>query len=163
MLAYRGEMIDSQITLTEGQLWERYETKHTPRLVLHIFYFNDIIVAEKAFSGAFAMNAFAKVAPILVVVIRERSTYFAKLGGAFRGIQFSLLDIGIAVEHFILQAAEEGLGTCWIGWFNEKAVKKVLGIPRHKKIDAVVSLGYPQENTIPDKTRKSLSAMSEIR
>ncbi|GAI13089.1 unnamed protein product [marine sediment metagenome] len=35
-----------------------------------------------------------------------------------------------------------GLGTCWIGWFNEGAVKSVLNIPQHKKIDILIALGY---------------------
>ena len=60
----------------------------------------------------------------------------------FRGTQFYLIDIGIAVEHFVLQAEELELGTCWIGWFNEKAVKKTLSIPESKKVDILVAVGY---------------------
>ena len=41
----------------------------------------------------------------------------------------ALIDIGIAAEHFCLQAAEEGLGTCMLGWFNEKSVKKLINVP----------------------------------
>ncbi len=60
----------------------------------------------------------------------------------FRGTKFYLIDIGIAGEHFVLQAEELGLGTCWIGWFNESAVKSVLNIPRDKRIDILIALGY---------------------
>ena len=119
--------------------------------------------AEVAFSGIFKMNAFAKEAPVLVVVVRERSKYAARLGGSFRGVQYSLIDVGIACDHFTLQAAEEGLGTCWLGWFNEQAVKKVLNLSRSSKIDVILSVGYPQNNDIRIKNRKSLSEMSEIR
>ncbi|UCC16942.1 MAG: nitroreductase family protein, partial [Dehalococcoidales bacterium] len=49
----------------------------------------------------------------------------------------------ISVEHFVLQAEELGLGTCWIGWFNEQAVKKTLSIPESKKVDILVAVGYP--------------------
>ena len=111
-------------------------------------------VAEKAFSGAYKMNSFAKNAPVLVVVVTERSTYFARLGGFFRGTQYNLIDIGIACEHFVLQAAEEGIGTCWMGIFNEKAVKKILGIPREKKVDVIISMGYPATVEIREKVRK---------
>ena len=83
-------------------------------------------LADTAFSGIYSINAFAREAPVLVVVITERSAYAAKLGAYFRGMQYNLIDIGIACEHFILQAAEEGIGTCWLGWFNERGVKKVL-------------------------------------
>src|SRR3989339_620853 len=61
-------------------------------------------LAEEAFSGAYSMNAFAKSAPVLIVVVTERSGYIARLGGYFKGVQYSLIDIGIACEHLILQA-----------------------------------------------------------
>lgn len=120
-------------------------------------------VADVAFSGMYKVCAFAKQAPVLVVVVRERSRYMAALGGALRGVQFSLIDIGIACEHFILQAAEDNLGTCWIGWFNEKAVKKVLGLSRGEKVDIIISLGYPEDTLQEVKTRKLFSEISEVR
>ena len=78
-------------------------------------------LATAAFSGVYSMCAFAKHAPVLIAVITERSSYAAALGGMFRGTQYNLIDIGIACEHLVLQATEEGLGTCWLGWFNEKS------------------------------------------
>jgi nitroreductase len=116
---------------------------------------NDL--AQAAFSGIYSINSFAKDAPVLIVVITERSNYIARVGGYFKGVQYSLIDIGIACEHLILQAEEEGLGTCWLGWFNEGAVKKILGLSREKRIDVIMSIGYPEEKEIRDKTRKSLS------
>lgn len=113
-------------------------------------------LAEAAFSGLYKMNAFAAMAPVLVVVVTERSRFAAKLGGQFRGMQYSLVDIGIAGEHFCLQAAEEGLGTCWLGWLNEKAVKKVLGLPRAARVDVMFSLGYPAETEPRPKNRREL-------
>lgn len=119
-------------------------------------------VAEKAFSGAYKMNSFAKTAPVLVIVVTERSTYFARLGGFFRGTQYNLIDIGIACEHFVLQAAEEGIGTCWMGMFNEKAVKKILRIPKSKKVDVIISMGYPAADEILQKIRKPLQEMANF-
>jgi nitroreductase len=114
-------------------------------------------LANNAFSGIYGINAFVKEAPVIIVVITERSTYAARLGSYFRGTRYSLIDIGIGCEHFVLQAAEEGIGTCWIGWFNEKAVKKVLGVPKHKKIDVLMSMGYPKEtDNKKDQKRKTL-------
>ena len=113
-------------------------------------------LAEEAFSGAYSMNAFAKSAPVLIVVVTERSGYIARLGGYFKGVQYSLIDIGIACEHLILQAEEDGLGTCWLGWFNEKAVKKALDLPNDKKVDIIISMGYPVEQEYRDKNRKPL-------
>lgn len=69
-----------------------------------------------------------------------------RLGAAIKGIEYWLLDMGIAVEHLVLRATELGLGTCWIGWFNERWIRKILEIPRNIKIVALVTLGYPAED-----------------
>ena len=120
-------------------------------------------LGEKAFSGVHSINSFAKDAPVLALVVREDSAYIARLGGYLRDVRFCLIDIGVACEHFIFQAAEEGLGTCWIGWFNENAVKKTLGIAKNKRIDVMISVGYPKEETTPVKNRKPAAEMSELR
>jgi len=116
-------------------------------------------LAEAAFSGLYSMCAFAKTAPVLVAVITERSRYSALLGGLLRRVQYSLIDIGIVGEHFMLQAAEEGLGTCWLGWFNEKGVRQALGLPRTTRIDVLISVGYPADGTVREKVRKAPDEM----
>jgi len=117
---------------------------------------------EKAFSGLYSMNRFIKDAPVLVVVITEKSSYIAKLGGYLKKTQYSLIDVGIACEHFILQATEEGLGTCWLGWFNEKAVKKILNLDKNSKIDAIISVGYSEEDRDIEKNRKSIDKIRKF-
>ena len=99
-------------------------------------------LCEVAFGGIYSMNSFCKTAPVMVAVVSERLQFLARVGGVLRGTKYYLMDIGIAGEHFVLQAEELGLGTCWIGWFNERAVKSILNIPRHKKVDALIALGY---------------------
>ena len=99
-------------------------------------------LCKVAFSGIYSINSFCKMAPVIVVVISEKSRFIARVGGMFRGTKYYLIDIGIACEHFVLQAEDLGLGTCWLGWFNEKRVKSVLNIPQHKKIDVLLALGY---------------------
>ncbi len=99
-------------------------------------------LCEQAFRGIYFINAFCKTAPVIVVIVSEKGRFLARIGGMFRGTRYYLIDIGIAGEHFVLQAEELGLGTCWIGWFKESAVKKVLNIPREKKIDVLIALGY---------------------
>jgi nitroreductase len=117
-------------------------------------------LARAAFSGIYRMNAFAARAPVLVTVITERSKYAARLGGRLRGVQYSLIDIGIAGEHFALAAAERGLGTCWLGWFDEKAVKKTLGLGRRARVDVMLSAGFPEPGAGREKPRR---ALDEIR
>jgi len=99
-------------------------------------------LCRAAFSGIYSVNSFCKMAPVIVVVVSEKSKFLARIGGMFRGTKYYLIDIGIASEHFVLQAEELGLGTCWIGWFNERAVKSILNIPQDKKIDILIALGY---------------------
>ncbi len=98
-----------------------------------------------AFGTPYGMCAFARAAPVLVAVETRASGTAATLGGLFRGVRYNLIDIGIAVEHFVLQAAAEGLGTCWLGWFDEKGVKRALGLPRSTRIDILVSVGWPAD------------------
>ena len=113
-------------------------------------------LAAKAFSGVYGINAFVREAPVIIAVVTERSAYAARLGSYFRGTRYNLIDIGIACEHLVLQAAEEGLGTCWLGWFNERAVKRVLGLARSAKVDILICLGYPKEEAPSEKRRKTL-------
>jgi nitroreductase len=106
-------------------------------------------LADAAFGGVYAMNAFAKSAPVLVAVLAERTEYAAALGGFLRRVAYNLVDVGIAGEHFALQAAAEGLGTCWLGWFDERAVKRVLNLPRNAHVPILISVGYPAD--LPDR------------
>jgi len=112
--------------------------------------------ASAAFEGILNFNYFALKAPVLILVVSERQKMFAKFGGIVKGKNFSLMDIGIAAEHFCLEAAEEGLGTCILGWFNEKKVKKILSIPKLKRVELIISLGFSADEEIPHKHRKSI-------
>ncbi|NMC63058.1 MAG: NAD(P)H nitroreductase [SAR324 cluster bacterium] len=113
-------------------------------------------LAQAAFSGIYSLNKFALKSPVIIVMITERSKYMARLGGQIRRVEYNLIDIGIAGEHLDLQAAELGLGCCWLGWFNEKQVKRVLKLPQSTRIDILFSLGYPKEQSIREKKRSSL-------
>lgn len=99
-------------------------------------------LCSRAFSGVYSINSFCKTAPVIVAVVSEKSKFLARIGGMFRGTKYYLIDIGIACEHFVLQAEDLSLGTCWIGWFDEQAVKSILNVPKSKKIDIMIALGY---------------------
>ena len=104
------------------------------------------------------LNGFAREVPVIVAVVLEKMNLTARIGSVIKDKEYSLLDVGIAVEHFCLQAAELGLGTCIMGWFDEKKVKKLLGI-KGKRVPLLISLGYPAGET-RKKARKSLEEMS---
>jgi nitroreductase len=113
-------------------------------------------LAKAAFEGVLDFNHFAFKAPVLVLIVSGRQKMFAKFGGIVKKKNFSLMGIGIAAEHLCLQAAEEGLGTCILGWFNEKKVKKILSIPKLKRVELIISVGFSADENIPHKERKSI-------
>ena len=74
--------------------------------------------------------------------------------------QYYLLDMGISMEHIMLAATEQGLGTCWIGGgFDEAIVKETLNIPKEIRVVAITPLGYPDEITEP-RPRKTLEEIT---
>ncbi len=120
-------------------------------------------LCKAAFGGIYSINSFCKMAPVIVVVVSEKPKFLASIGGLFRGTKYYLIDIGIACEHFVLQAEDLGLGTCWIGWFNEHAVKSLLNVPAGKKIDVVIALGYYNKDKVKSEhNREPLEKVSSF-
>lgn len=105
----------------------------------------------------YGMNQFARDGSAIVAIVTEKMKLAARIGAQLRGVPYSLVDVGIAGEHLVLQAAEEGLGSCWIGWFDERAAQRVLGIPRAKKVELLITLGYSAEATPRPKVRRPLA------
>ena len=113
-------------------------------------------VARQTWDKLIAFNRFVEQAPVLVVITIERSPLVPSVGKILMNKAYPQIDIGIAAEHFCLQATEEGLGTCMLGWFNEKPVKKLLGIPKKRRIGLIISLGYiPEDYKMRKKIRKA--------
>ena len=114
-------------------------------------------VAKATFSKAISFNKFALEAPVVVVLVIEKAKLIAQVGGTIKNQEYPQYDIGIAAAHFCLQATELGLGTCMIGWFDEKKIKNLLNIPQKRKVGLVITLGYPPEDYyMRKKIRKSV-------
>lgn len=111
-------------------------------------------VAEATFSSLVSFNKFTVHAKAMTVVLAETPNLITQIGGALRKVQYQLLDVGMAVENFCLQAAYEGIGSCILGWFRDKKIKELLSIPRKEKIALLIALGYPADETIREKKRK---------
>ncbi len=73
---------------------------------------------------------FLAQAPVMVVAV-------CSPGGSF--------DAAIAIDHMVLAATDEGLGTCWVGWFEREPVKRILGIPEGKEVPILITVGYAAE------------------
>ena len=110
-------------------------------------------VAGATESKVLNMNGFVSQAPVLIVIVREKSNFTSRAGDLLKSKDYSLIDIGIATASMAYQATAEGLGTCIIGWLDDKKIKEILGIPKSKKVELVLSVGYA-ENTLRKKTRK---------
>lgn len=116
-------------------------------------------LSRACFSGIFAPTRFAARAPLLVALCAER-TGFIEAGKSIKDRAMYQLDCGIAGEHLVLQAAELGLGTCWIGWFNRRAARRALGVPWHVQVVSLIAVGYPREGRSPQRRpRKPLASM----
>ena len=128
---------------------------------------NDINIkeqlVEKATAGIYKFSKkVLSQAPVIIVVVADVSSFLSKAGSLIRDTKFYLIDIGIACEHLELQATELGLGSCYIGWFSEKGVKKVLNIPKKYKVPLLICLGYP-DNTYKEKDVIRQHAKSDFR
>ena len=77
--------------------------------------------------------------------------------GDWMGKHSAIVDVTIAMDHLILAARAEGLGTCWIGSFSDEQVKAVLRVPEDWHVVALTPLGYPQGEAFAETTdRKPL-------
>lgn len=109
-----------------------------------------VVVTDKDLTGkvgkaaaGLGMNKFAKDAPVHVLIVEESANITSLLGGKVKGKHFPLIDIGIAASHMVLAAENEGLGSCILGWFDEKEIKQLTGIPSSKRLLLDIIIGYP--------------------
>ncbi|MEG2126083.1 MAG: nitroreductase family protein [Bacteroides sp.] len=96
----------------------------------------------KATAGL-GMNKFARMAPVHLLVVEESTNITSLLGGKVKGKHFPLIDVGIIAAHLVLAAESEGLGSCILGWFDEKEIKRLTGIPESKRLLLDIVIGYP--------------------
>ncbi|MEM2939458.1 MAG: nitroreductase family protein [Candidatus Bathyarchaeia archaeon] len=83
--------------------------------------------------------------------------------GGYMGDLSMLVDVSIAFTHLILAARAEGLGTCWIGAFDNEEVKSILSIPKDVNVVAITPLGYPRDEGFDEPgPRKPLSEIISI-
>lgn len=118
-------------------------------------------LGKAAFSGIYKPCSFAARAGALVVVVSQTGKMSAWLGNRIQSTNFRLVDMGIAAEHFVLAAHEQGLGTCWLGWFDAKGAAKALGLPSGAKAEIMLSVGYADEAP-PARKRKSTEEFSSF-
>ncbi len=96
-------------------------------------------------------------APVVIVVCSdtERLEYFYGVRGTRL---YSVQDCAAAIQNILLEANDQGLGTCWVGAFNEAQLARILAIPPHVRAQAIIPIGYPDE-VVPSPGHKSMEEM----
>ncbi len=96
-------------------------------------------------------QSFVAEAPVVIAGVNtERKTMSC-------GVEAGTVDLAIAMDHLTLRAADKGLGTCWIGAFDQEKTKELLSVPEEAKIIGLMPLGYPTYDlTRENKRRKEL-------
>jgi len=94
---------------------------------------------------------FVGEAPVVIACCAETDDHVMACGQPCYPI-----DVAIAIDHLALCATAEGLGTCWIGAFDEGQIKEILGIPPQIRVVALLPVGYPQDPALVEKSRLPL-------
>jgi nitroreductase len=115
---------------------------------------------RKRLAAACHNQTFIAEAPVIIVACGYNIHWNR---GGYMGDLSMLIDVSIAFTHLILAARAEGLGTCWIGAFDNEEVKKILGVPEDVNVVAITPLGYPKDEEFREPgSRKALSEIISI-
>ena len=96
-------------------------------------------------------QSFLAEAPVIIVACAETDGHVMRCGQPCYPI-----DVAIALDHMSLAAVDLGLGSCWIGLFEEKKVKEILHIPDQIRVVELMPLGYPSDASVNAKNRLPL-------
>lgn len=110
----------------------------------------------KAVQGM-GMNKFAKDAPIMLVISEMPYVKSAALGAKIKGNDYRSIDIGILAAYITAEATAQGLGTCILGWLDDKKIREICGIEGAVRL--VITLGYPKNDTLREKKRKDMDSL----
>ncbi|MCX7793796.1 MAG: nitroreductase family protein [Thermodesulfovibrionales bacterium] len=116
---------------------------------------------KKALAGAALGQSFIAEAPLVIVGCADLQRIASRYGS--RGVNLYVIqDVSASIMQLMLLAHEKGLGTVWVGAFDEKAVSEILGLPDHLRPVVIVPVGYPAR--IPSAPpRRSINELIEVR
>ena len=112
-------------------------------------------VADATSARTLGMNHFTKQAPVHMLLVEEKVNLSSGIGGWMKKKDYAQMDLGIAAAHIVLAAHAEGLGSCIVGWFDEKKMQELLSIPANKRVWLDVVIGYSVQ-PVREKKRKPL-------
>jgi len=110
---------------------------------------------RRKLAAAARNQRFVGEAPVVLACCAETDGHVMSCGQACYPI-----DVAIAIDHITLCAVAEGLGTCWIGAFDEAQVKTILGIPAGIRVVELLPIGYPKDPAPAAKNRLPLETVA---
>lgn len=117
---------------------------------------------KKAKLAKAALNQnFISRAPLVIIGCcdLEKISWYGERGKTI----YTICDVSAAIENLMLTAVEEGLGTCWVGAFDDNEVSKILNLPENEKPIVIVPVGFPDEIPKPPKREKIEKLIKEIK
>jgi nitroreductase len=107
------------------------------------------ISSKKALAAAAFEQDFIRTAPVVIVCCAnmQRIRHYQERGMAL----YCLQDAAAAIENLILYLFSKGIGSVWVGAFDEKRASAALGLPTHARPVAIVPIGYPAEKGVSRK------------
>ncbi len=144
--------------VSDAHLHEVLEAGRLAPTACNLQPFQFVVVREKknlaALAAGYPAPWFAE-APVVIAICTQVSKAWKR---KYDGRQMVDVDAAIAADHMTLAAAELGLGTCWVGAFDPKVIRKALGVPRTVEPLVLLTLGHPNEKGRP-KTRQPLEKL----
>lgn len=107
------------------------------------------------------MNKFASDAPVMLVISEKPYVKTAAFGARVKGNDYRSIDIGILAAYITAEAAAQGLGTCILGWFDDKSIREICALDGATRL--VIALGYAKEgDKLRAKKRKDVSELTTV-
>ncbi len=98
-------------------------------------------------------------APIVLVICYDKSESWKRL--KFDGKEFGEQDASIVASHLMLEAADLGMGTTWVGYFDPDAVRKEFALPENIVPAVLLPLGYPADDAVPNERHAQRKPLAE--
>jgi nitroreductase len=140
---------------SNSQPWHFYVVKNKEKI--------KELAGKMPLNSQVVINSFISEAPVVMVATGGPADLLHKVLSFVVNKKWYYLDVAIALEHMVLTAWDLGIGSCWVGWFDENRVKKLIGIPKDQEIVAMLTLGYPSDSWIVhEKHRKAFKEVFRL-
>ena len=110
--------------------------------------------AVAAATQGMGMNKFTSKAPVQLVISETAYNKTAALGAKIKNNDYRSIDIGILAAYVTAEATAQGLGSCILGWLDDKQIREICGLSHPVRL--VITLGYAAEDKLWEKKRKRL-------